>query len=64
MEDHTIVDRVLMSDYVNQSDKFMIPPTSSNNYVQYSHLYFVRLSQMKSRLLTAAKERWGGKFKH
>ena len=46
------------SSYTNLSQRFKVPQ-ERRYHVQYSHIYFLRLSKMKSRLIQAAKRRWG-----
>lgn len=44
--------------YENLSERFRTPAQRKYG-LQYSHIYFVRLTKMKRLLVDAAKQRWG-----
>ena len=44
--------------YENLSERFRTPPRKKYG-LQYSQIYFIRLTKMKPILVDAAKQRWG-----
>lgn len=43
--------------YSNNSGIY-VKELSNSNYIQYSHIYFLRLTELKNCLKTLAKEKW------
>ena len=48
------------STYENLSQKFIVPKQRERRYgIQYSNLYYTRLSKMRSTLVQSAIAKWG-----